>query len=114
MPQEQYIFIHDAIFEVVLCGDTQIDAGNFHKCFNKISKGASGTHADEFQNQFMVCIRDGHIAVDIMKFDYRYSKKYLPNQRRYNRAVLLKIPQRTAVNIIFLVSSPPLYAELPG
>ena len=53
--QEQYIFIHDAIFEVVSCGDTQIDAGNFYRYFHKINKHYPGTHLDEFENQYKVC-----------------------------------------------------------
>ena len=52
--QDQYIFIHDAILEVIMCGDTQIDAGDFHKMIRKNAKCAQNSQINEFENQFMV------------------------------------------------------------
>ena len=52
--QDQYIFIHDAILEVIMCGDTQINAGDFHKKIRKIVKSAQNSQLNEFENQFMV------------------------------------------------------------
>ena len=49
--QDQYIFIHDAILELIMCGDTQIYAGDFHK---KIRRNAKNSQINEFENQFMV------------------------------------------------------------
>ena len=52
--QDQYIFIHDAILEVIMCGDTQIDAADFHKKIRKNSKCAQNSQINEFENQFLV------------------------------------------------------------
>ena len=52
--QDQYIFIHDAILEVIMCGDTQIDAGDFHKKIWRNAKCAQNPQLREFENQFMV------------------------------------------------------------
>ena len=37
-PQDQYIFIHDAILESVTCGDTQIESGNLRARLNKLQR----------------------------------------------------------------------------
>ena len=51
--QEQYVFIHDAILEVIICGDTQIDAGGFSQSLNKL-KSTPKSRPNEFEKQFMV------------------------------------------------------------
>ena len=51
--QEQYVFIHDAILEVIMCGDTQIDAGDFSQRLKKL-KSTPKSRPNEFENQFMV------------------------------------------------------------
>ena len=51
--QEQYVFIHDAIMEVIMCGDTQIDAGDFSQSLKKL-KSTPKFRPNEFDNQFMV------------------------------------------------------------
>ena len=38
MLQDQYILIIDAILEFIMCGNTQIGAGNFHKHIKKVIK----------------------------------------------------------------------------
>ncbi|CAI8024114.1 Receptor-type tyrosine-protein phosphatase alpha [Geodia barretti] len=50
---EQYIFVHDAILEDLLCGDTQIDARIFHKSMRKIINSPQ-TYVTEFEKQFKV------------------------------------------------------------
>ena len=52
--QDQYIFIHDAILEVIMCGDTQIYAGDFHKKIRRNAKSSQNSQINEFENQFMV------------------------------------------------------------
>ena len=51
--QEQYVFIHDAIMEVIMCGDTQIDAGDFSQSLQKL-KSTPKSRPNELENQFMV------------------------------------------------------------
>jgi hypothetical protein len=50
---DQYVFIHDAILEVIMCGDTQIDAGDYMQKLRKY-KTSPNVHLNEFDNQFNV------------------------------------------------------------
>ena len=47
------MFIHDAILEVITCGDTQIDAGDFIQTLRKY-KSTPNAQLNEFDNQFIV------------------------------------------------------------
>ncbi|CAI8056628.1 Receptor-type tyrosine-protein phosphatase alpha [Geodia barretti] len=52
---EQYIFIHDAILEVLMCGDTQIDAAcNLRRVTQRMSDCDPQTNLNEFEKQFKV------------------------------------------------------------
>ena len=54
--QEQYIFIHDAILELVTCGDTQIDAVNLRKSLHHLlKKNESGSSNLEVQFSVSYC-----------------------------------------------------------
>ena len=51
--QDQYIFIHDAILESLICGDTELDAGNFRASLHiLVLKDLSGR--TEMDRQFAV------------------------------------------------------------
>ena len=51
--QDQYIFIHDAMLESLICGDTELDAGNFRASLdNLLLKDLSGR--TEMDRQFAV------------------------------------------------------------
>ena len=52
--QDQYIFIHDAILEVVTCGDTQITATNFRLQMDKLSHEDPTHKCTVYQHQFKV------------------------------------------------------------
>ena len=52
--QDQYIFIHDAILEVVTCGDTQITATNFRLQMDKLSREDPTHKCTVYQHQFNV------------------------------------------------------------
>ena len=52
--QDQFIFIHDAIFESVTCGDTQIVPTNLRSTIQKLKKTDSHTGKTEFYKQFHV------------------------------------------------------------
>ena len=36
--QNQYAFIHDAVLEALICGDTQIPASEFHQAIEKLNE----------------------------------------------------------------------------
>ena len=36
--QDQYAFIHDAVLETLICGDTQIPASDLQRALEKLSK----------------------------------------------------------------------------
>ena len=54
------MFIHDAILEVVTCGDTQIDSGNLRVKLNKLQrKDQSGK--TELELQFTVSLMTDYV-----------------------------------------------------
>ena len=53
-PQDQYIFINDAILESITCGDTQIDTANVRITVNKMANTDPSTGQNGFQHQFQV------------------------------------------------------------
>ena len=57
--QEQYIFVHDAILEVITCVDTQIIAGGLWKSMQKLSHRDPDTHLTGYDTQFMA----SHVAL---------------------------------------------------
>ena len=52
--QPQYIFIHDALDELILCGDTSFDVQNLRVKINRMSKIIPGININAFQEQFEV------------------------------------------------------------
>ena len=55
VPQEQFVFVHDALNDLILCGDTELPARGFRErvhALHKIRPG--GEHVSEFNYQFMV------------------------------------------------------------
>eukprot|EP00731_Ephydatia_muelleri_P018724 Em0011g764a len=51
---DQYVYIHDAILEQIMCGDTEIDAGNFRVKVNSMYKVAAGNGTNGFVQQFQL------------------------------------------------------------
>ena len=54
LTQEQFIFIHDAILEELVCGDTQIDASGFRAAMDDLSQQHVLTNTTGFEKQFKV------------------------------------------------------------
>ena len=55
--QEQYIFIHDAILESVMCGDTEINATNLRSTLMKMNRKNSSTKLEtqfKVQREFLI------------------------------------------------------------
>ena len=55
----QYVFIHDALEELITCGETDISAGNLRVYVNKLRKIVPGKAISGFEDQFKVSHGDG-------------------------------------------------------
>ncbi len=56
--QTQYVFIHNALDELVTCGDTEIAAVNMRITISKFSRTVKGSeNISGFQKLFEVCIK---------------------------------------------------------
>ena len=58
--QEQYVFIHDAVLESLMCGNTQIPAASMKKALVRLSNVVPATDRSGFQTQFNVRGMNGH------------------------------------------------------
>ena len=56
LPQDQYVFIHDAVLESLTCGDTQILASGLSGAIKKLKEKDRETGRTGFETQFHVCI----------------------------------------------------------
>ncbi len=52
--QDQYIFIHDAVYEFLTCGDTQISSGNFRVAVDRLSREDSSEQCNGYEHQLRV------------------------------------------------------------
>ena len=55
-PQDQYIFLHDAILESVMCGNTQIQVSNIHISLNTFETKDPTSNKTGLEAQFEVCL----------------------------------------------------------
>ena len=55
IPQAQYIFIHDALEELITCGETSIQAQELRTALNLLHKVNPNTATTGFEEQFQVC-----------------------------------------------------------
>ena len=66
LPQDQYVFIHDAILESMTCGDTQIEAGNLRRKLKQLqTRDESGRTGLDLQ--FAVSNRNEVVRVYCVK-----------------------------------------------
>ena len=56
----QYVFIHDALEELITCGETDISAGNLRVKVNRLHKIVPGKAISGFEDQFKVSRGDGN------------------------------------------------------
>ena len=57
MLQDQYAFIHDAVLETLICGDTQIPASDVQRALHRLKKADKNFDGPEmtgFHKQFLV------------------------------------------------------------
>ena len=52
--QEQYIFIHDAILESVICGETEIPSANLRKALEEMNQTDPKENITTLEKQFKV------------------------------------------------------------
>lgn len=55
--QEQYIFIHDAILEACLCGETAIPVCEFKAAYYELIRIDSQTNSSHLKDEFQVHLR---------------------------------------------------------
>ena len=55
--QTQYVFIHDALNELIACGDTEISATNLRITTGRLGRKVTPAELTGFQNQFEVYIK---------------------------------------------------------
>jgi len=54
--QAQYVFIHDALDELITCGETDIPAAGLRVKVNHLKKTIPGSGITGFARQFKVCL----------------------------------------------------------
>ena len=52
--QTQYVFIHDSLSELVVCGQTDIVAADIRIIINKMMRQVAGDTENGFQKEFQV------------------------------------------------------------
>lgn len=52
--EDQYIFIHDALLEAVICGNTEVPARNLHSHINKLMQTELGDTVTGMELEFKV------------------------------------------------------------
>ena len=55
-PQSQYVFIHDALNELITCGDTHVEGSELRTRINELHRVPHGTTRSGFVEQFEVMI----------------------------------------------------------
>ncbi len=58
MLQEQYVFVHDAILEACLCGNTAIPVCEFRAIYYNISRLDPQTNSSQIKDEFQVSTRN--------------------------------------------------------
>lgn len=53
-PQEQYVFIHDAILEACLCGETSIPASEFKPTYKEMVRIEPQSNSSQLREEFQV------------------------------------------------------------
>lgn len=55
-PKEQYIFIHDAILEACLCGETSIPASEFKPTYKEMVRIEPQSNSSQLREEFQVSV----------------------------------------------------------
>lgn len=57
MSKEQYVFIHDAILEACLCGDTAVPASQLRSVYYEMNRLDPQTNSSQIKEEFRVTYR---------------------------------------------------------
>lgn len=57
MLQEQYVFIHDAILEACLCGETAVPVAEFALTYKEMLKVDTQSNTSQLREEFQVAVR---------------------------------------------------------
>ena len=68
VPQDQYVFIHDAVLEAITCGNTQIPAPSLQSTLETLAKWDYKKEQDGFDAQFHV----SHVQTNIQTYRHTY------------------------------------------
>ncbi len=52
--QDQYIFIHDAVYEFLTCGDTQISSSNFRVAVERLNREDPSEQCNGYEHQLRI------------------------------------------------------------
>ena len=64
LPQEQYVFIHDAILEACLCGDTSVPASQVRSLYYDMNKLDPQTNSSQIKEEFRVGRAKGTVGCE--------------------------------------------------
>lgn len=78
--EDQYIFIHDALLEAVICGQTEVPARNLHSHIQKLMQLEPGENITGMEHEFK---KLGNIKTD----STRFVSANLPSNKHKNRLV---------------------------
>ena len=107
MLQAQYVFVHDALCEVIQCGDTEILASRLSSTVENMAQNISGQIITGFQEQFQVStLCFSNIVFKIFgNCRHSYWIKFVVNQWKRISSVhlnmLLRIVILTAYHVCF-------------
>lgn len=71
--QEQYVFIHDAILEACLCGDTAVPAGQLRSVYYEMNRVEPQTNCSQVKEEFRVRTRPPAAAAN------QAAESHMPN-----------------------------------
>lgn len=66
--QEQYVFVHDAILEACLCGNTAIPVCEFRSIYYNISRLDPQTNSSQIKDEFQVIWCVCHCSWGLINF----------------------------------------------
>lgn len=65
--QEQYVFIHDAILEACLCGDTTIPASQLRSVYYDMNRLDPQTNSSPIKEEFRVRLESNKLQPAVFK-----------------------------------------------
>ena len=85
-PQDQYAFVHDAVLERIICGETEIPTDKYQSELQKLKEHDPRTHQTGLESQFNLLFQltpnpdDVHCNTAEVNSDKNRSDKYLPRE----------------------------------